>query len=119
MKGLMFGIALFTAVGCTALAEYAASSLIPSAAKGGVSAELVVGDKEQSLGNNVEVKAEKVDKVVGGNDTTTSVEASTARQVNVNNYDMPPWIVPVLFVACCIFLALDSPTKMLIWWRNR
>lgn len=105
--------------GCSALADYAASTVLPAASKGGVSAELVVGDKEQTIGNNLEVEADTVEKVIGGDETTTTVQAAEAEEVVVNNYDMPPWIVPVLFVACCIFLALDSPTKLLAWWNKR
>lgn len=106
-------------LGCSAIADYAASSLIPSATKGGVSAELVVGDKEQTIGNNLEVEAENVDKIVGGDDTQTTVAAPEADEVVVNNTNYPDWLVAVLFIACCIFLALDSPTKLLNWWRKK
>lgn len=119
IKGLVVSIALALIVGCSAIADYAASELLPSATKGGVSAELVVGDKEQTIGNNIEVEAENVEKVIGGDETVTAVEAPAAEEVVVNNTNYPDWLIAALLVACCVFLALDSPGKLLRWWRNK
>jgi hypothetical protein len=59
--------------------------------KGGINTELVVGDKEQVVGTNLEVKAKVVGKVTAGNDNT--VVASNAKEVTVTNNSFPVWAI--------------------------
>ena len=95
--------------GCTAIADFAASKLLGGDSGGGINTELVVGDKEQTLGNNMEVKADRVDRVIGSDDNTTN--ASGAEFVEVNNFSYPSWVVPILFTLAMVFLALPMPGK--------
>lgn len=61
-----------------------------------VNAELVVGDKEQVVGSNVEVKAESVEKVIGNSDNSTAV--ASAKEVQINNNAFPMWAMGLLIV---------------------
>ena len=82
-----------TLVGCAALADMAISQ-ISGGSKGGINTELVVGDKEQVLGTNIEVKAEEVGKVVGTSDN--SILANNAKEVTVTNNTFPVWGIVAL-----------------------
>ena len=77
-------------LGCSALGSLALDQ-ITGGSKGGINTELVVGDKEQVLGSNIEVKAKAVGKVVGTSDN--SVVASNAKEVTVNNNEFPVWAI--------------------------
>ena len=79
-------------VSCTLLTDMAARAV--SGEKGGINTELVVGDKEQVLGSNIEVKAKAVGKVVGTSDN--SVQAPTAKKVEVTNNTFPVWGIVAL-----------------------
>lgn len=79
-------------VGCSAIADFAMSQATGS--KGGINTELVVGDKEQTLGTNQEVKAKSVGKVVGTSDN--SVQAPAAKEVTVTNNEFPVWGIALL-----------------------
>ncbi len=74
-------------VSCTLLTDMAMNAV--SGEKGGINTELVVGDKEQVLGSNIEVKADAVGKVVGTSDN--SVVAPQADTVEVTNNTFPVW----------------------------
>ena len=94
--------------GCSAIADFAISKL--GGSSGGINTELVVGDKEQTLGNNIEVKADRVDKVIGANDN--SVAADGAEFVEVNNINYPTWLIVTLLLISFLFLCLPTPTNM-------
>lgn len=79
-------------VSCTLLTDMAMNAV--SGEKGGINTELVVGDKEQVLGSNIEVKADEVGKVVGTSDN--SILAPGAKQVEVTNNTFPVWGVVAL-----------------------
>jgi hypothetical protein len=93
-KAAVIAFALTALVGCAALADFAMSQATGS--KGGINTELVLGDKEQVLGNNIEVKAKAVGKVVGTSDN--SVDAPSAKQVTVNNNTVPKYVVAIVLV---------------------
>ncbi len=76
--------------GCSMLADLAMSS-VTGASKGGINTELVVGDKEQVLGTNLEVKAKNIGKVNGTSDN--SISAPSADSVAVTNNAFPIWAV--------------------------
>ncbi len=78
--------------GCSMLGKLAMDSISPS--KGGINTELVVGDKEQVLGSNQDIKATSVGKVVGNSDNSTAV--ASAKDVQINNNTIPLWIVILL-----------------------
>jgi hypothetical protein len=73
------------------LADIALDQIKPSGSKGGINTELVIGDKEQVLGTNQEVKAGTIGKVTGTSDN--SVSAAGAEQVTVNNNEFPVWAI--------------------------
>ena len=89
-----FIIALLFAltISCSMLADLAMDSV--SGSKGGINTELVVGDKEQVLGTNLEVDAKNVGKVVGNNDNSTAI--ASAKEVQINNNALPLWVMFVL-----------------------
>jgi hypothetical protein len=62
--------------------------------KGGINTELVVGDKQQVLGTNQQVKSGTIGKVVGTSDK--SVSATGAQEVIVNNNEFPVWGVVLM-----------------------
>jgi len=104
--------------GCSAIADFAMSQ-VTGGSKGGINTELVVGDKEQTLGNNIEVKADRVNNVIGNNDNTTN--AKGAEFVEVNNINYPTWLIVSLLILSFVFLCLPTPTNM--WkaftrWRH-
>lgn len=75
---------------CSMLADLAMSS-ISGGSKGGINTELVVGDKEQVLGTNQDVKANNIGKVVGNSDN--SISAPSAKEIKVTNNMFPVWAV--------------------------
>ena len=89
MRFLIFFV-LPIVVSCTMLADLALDA-VKGGSKGGINTELVVGDKEQVLGSNIEVKAEEVGKVVGTSDN--SVVAANAKEVTVTNNTFPVWAI--------------------------
>jgi len=93
--------------GCAALKGFALDALSPS--KGGINTEIVLGDKEQTLGTNQEVKATNVGKVVGQNDN--SLDIARATDVVVTNNTYPAWLVISLLIGNVVFLCMPTPTK--------
>lgn len=83
-----------TLYSCSMLAPILKDAVMGSTSKGGINTEIVVGDKEQVLGSNIEVKAKAVGKVVGTSDN--SVIATNAREVKITNNTIPLWIVGLL-----------------------
>lgn len=81
-------------VSCSMLTDLAMNAV--SGEKGGINTELVLGDKEQTLGTNQEVKAKSIGKVVGTNDN--SVTASNAKKVEVTNNEFPLWAIGLLIL---------------------
>lgn len=77
------------------LTDMAMNAIKPDSG-GGINTELVLGDKEQVLGTNQEVKADNIGKVVGTSDNT--VNASSAKAVTVNNYQTSLAIIIALGV---------------------
>ncbi len=82
-------------VSCSMLAPMVKDAVLGSTSKGGINTELVVGDKQQVLGTNQQVKAGTIGKVNGTSDN--SVSAAGAQEVIVNNNDFPVWAI--LFLA--------------------
>lgn len=81
-------------ISCSMLADLAIDQLKPGSKGGGINTELVVGDKEQVLGTNQEVKADSIEKVVGTSDN--SISAPAAKQVEVTNNNFPVWAIGLL-----------------------
>jgi hypothetical protein len=95
--------------GCSALAGLATSSLMPGSG-GGIDAELTVGDKEQTLGANQDVKAEAIGKVVGANDSSTNLK--NAEHVEVTNQNIPTEIFGGLILLAVLGWMCPTPTRM-------
>ena len=72
------------------LADFALDQ-VTGGSKGGINTELVVGDKEQVVGTNLEVKAENIGKVTGTSDN--SISAPAAGKVEVTNNTFPVWAI--------------------------
>lgn len=118
MYKLIIALLLVFTVSCSMLAPMLMDSLSPS--KGGINTELVVGDKEQVLGSNQDVKASTVGKVVGMNDNSTTL--ASAQEVEINNTNIPVG----LFVGLVgfAFLGWMTPRPITMWknwkaYRNR
>ena len=94
-------------VGCSTLTDLAMSTISPS--KGGISSEIVVGDKNQVLGTNQDVQAGSIGKVVGQNDSSTAIHA--AKEVTVNNTMYPAWLIILLLIGNVVFLCMPTPTR--------
>lgn len=94
MKYYLIGGLLSLVVSCSMLTDLAIDAVKPGGSKGGINTELVVGDKEQVLGSNIEVKAKAVGKVVGTSDN--SVVAPAAKEVTVTNNEFPYWAIGLL-----------------------
>ncbi len=94
LKGAGVFLMVITIVGCAALADMAMNQVTGGSDKGGINTELVVGDKEQVLGTNQEVKAKNIGKVTGTSDN--SVSAAGAEEVTVNNFEFPVWGIVML-----------------------
>lgn len=78
-------------VSCSMLVPMVKDAVLGSTSKGGINTELVVGDKEQVLGTNLEVKAENIGKVNGTSDN--SISAPAADKVTVTNNTFPVWAI--------------------------
>ena len=91
----LLGVIFPIVVACSAMTSFLADKVLDTDSGGGIDTEIVVGDKEQVLGTNQEVKAESIGKVVGTSDN--SVQASNAKEVTVNNTTFPVWAI--LFLA--------------------
>lgn len=98
------------------LADFAMDQ-VTGGSKGGINTELVVGDKEQVLGSNQDVKAHSVGKVVGGSDS--SVVATTVDTLEVSNTNYPGWLIVVLLIGNVVFLCLPTPTRIFNYIKNR
>lgn len=109
------GVGILMMFGCATLAEFAMDAVSPS--KGGINTELVVGDKEQTLGTNQEVKAEQIGTVVGQNDNHTDI--ASADDVSIVNQNYPGWFVLLLLVGNIVFLCAPTPTTMWNAWRKK
>lgn len=92
------GLAIMLMAGCATLADFAMDAVSPS--KGGINTELVVGDKEQTLGTNQEVKANSVGRVIGTSDN--SIVAASAKEVKVINNTFPVWSIGLLIVLAAL-----------------
>lgn len=105
-----------TLISCTTMTDWALSALSP--AKGGISTEIVVGDKEQVLGTNQDIKATSIGKVVGQNDSSTAIQS--AKEVTVNNTTYPGWLIIMLLLGNVVFLCLPTPTQTFKFlWSKR
>ena len=121
MKHMIAIVMAIYLTGCSALAGFGMDALtgaIGGGSKGGINTELVVGDKEQTLGNNIEVKADHVDKVVGSNDNSVAL-AGEVENVEITNVNYPTWLIATLLGLMVLFLCLPTPTQMWKSWRNR
>ncbi len=96
---------------CSSLTDFSLSTLLPN--KGGINTEIVVGDKEQTLGTSQDVNAATIGKVVGSNDN--SVVATGAKEVTVNNINVPIWLT-LLAIAGWL---LPTPTTMFNYMRKK
>ena len=79
------GMAITLMAGCSMLTDLAMDAISPD--KGGINTELVLGDKEQTLGTNQEVKAKNIGRVIGTSDN--SIVAASAKEVKVTNNTFP------------------------------
>lgn len=85
-------VTIITVSGCAMLADIALDQITSGGdSGGGINTELHVGDKHQTLGNSLEVKAANIGKVTGTSDN--SVSAAGAEQVTVNNNSFPVWAI--------------------------
>lgn len=106
---------LYLIGGCSTLASFAMDAISPS--KGGINTEIVVGDKEQTLGTNQDVKANSIGTVVGQNDNSTDI--ASAKEVVVNNTTYPAWLMIVLLIGNVVFLCLPTPTSVFNYFRRK
>lgn len=102
-------------ISCSLLTGLAKDAVLGK--QGGINTELVVGDKEQVLGINQEVKASSVGKVVGNNDN--SVATGTVDTLRVSNTNYPHWLIIVLLVGNVAFLCAPTPTTMFKYFKGR
>ena len=133
MKVLVL-VAVLALSGCSALTKLATNAL--GGGQGGINTELVVGDKEQTLGNNIEVKADEMGNVVGEDDNSVDVTADKVDKVvgsqegtvdvtgsvdvlEVSNTNYPTWLIATLLGLLILFLCLPTPTTMWKWFKGR
>lgn len=109
-------VAVPAIVSCTMLTDLATKAIMPDKG-GGINTELVVGDKEQTLGNNLDIKAKSVETVVGNNDNSTDVKQ--AEEVHITNVNVPTWLVVTLFVGFVLALMAPTPTRMWNWFTRK
>ena len=107
MRLLAIALIATTMIGCSLMKDLALDALSPS--KGGISSEIVVGDKNQVLGTNQDVQAGSIGKVVGQNDSSTAIHA--AKEVTVNNTMYPAWLIILLLIGNVVFLCMPTPTR--------
>ena len=105
------GVCIILCTSCAMLADLAMDAVSPS--KGGINTELVVGDKNQTLGTNQEVKAEQIGTVVGQNDNHTDI--ATADDVTITNQNYPGWLIILLLMGNVFFLCMPTPTNTFKW----
>ena len=98
-------------ISCGTLAPFVMDTLTGSADKGGINTEIVVGDKEQVLGSNQDVKANAIGKVVGSSDN--SVSAPSAKEVQVTNVNIPVWVFVLTMVLMVIGWVSPTPATMI------
>ena len=91
---LIYSMLLIALGSCSTLTDLAMNAVTGGASKGGINTELVVGDKQQVLGTNQQVKAGTIGKVNGTSDN--SVSATGAHEVTVNNNEFPVWGVVLM-----------------------
>lgn len=108
-----FCLAMLTS--CAALKGFALDALSPS--KGGINTEIVLGDKEQTLGTNQEVKANNVGTVVGQNDNHTDIKS--AEEVSITNQNYPAWLVLLLLIGGLLGWLTDTPQTMWSKYRRK
>lgn len=82
-------LCIIIGTGCSILTDLAMDAV--GGSKGGINTELVVGDKEQVVGSNIEVDAKTIGKVVGASDN--SVIAANAKEITVTNNTFPAWAI--------------------------
>lgn len=111
MKEFIISLALALTISCTMLAGLAKDAILPP--KGGINTELVVGDKEQVLGANQDVKASHVGKVVGNSDNSTAV--ASAQAVTVTNIDIPKWLIIIIVMLATLVGWLFPRPRV---WKN-
>lgn len=95
MKYLVYSLLIFL-VSCSMIAPLLKDAVLGGGSKGGINTELVVGDKEQVLGTNLEVKADNIGKVTGTSDN--SISAPAAKEVKVINNTFPVWAIMLLIL---------------------
>ena len=93
---LLVVLLLAFTISCSMLADLALDQVVGGQSKGGINTELIVGDKEQTLGTNQEVKADNIGKVVGTSDN--SIVAAQAKQVTVTNNTFPAWGIGIIIL---------------------
>lgn len=115
MRLLAIAVVATTLISCSLMKDLALDALSPS--KGGISSEIVVGDKSQVLGTNQDVQAGSIDKVVGQNDSSTAIR--DAKEVTVNNTTYPAWLIIVLLIGNFVFLCAPTPTRIFNFLRSK
>lgn len=137
MKKILGCILALYLTGCSALTDIGLGAVkgavgLDGGSKGGINTELVAGDKKVTVGNDQTVKAKKVDKVTGGDDSSINVKESTVDKVigtqegsvgvdgsvetvEVTNQNYPAWLVIALLIGNVVFLCMPTPTKV---WRS-
>lgn len=114
MRFLIIVVIILNIAACTSLGNFVLDSI--SSDKGGINTELIVGDKEQTLGTNQDVKAETIGKVVGVNDN--SLDIATATGVVVTNQNYPGWLILLLLAGNVVFLCLPTPTSIFKYFKR-
>jgi hypothetical protein len=109
------GVGIIMMFGCASIADFAMQAVSPS--KGGINTELVVGDKNQTLGTNQEVKAEQIGTVVGQNDNHTDIKS--AEEVSIVNQNYPGWLIILLLAGNVFWLCMPTPTTSFKWLAKR
>jgi hypothetical protein len=103
--------------GCSSLAGMAMDA-VTGGSSGGINTdvELVVGDKNQNIGDNtkIDIEAEKVEKVVGKDDNSVTLDGEVENvEVVTNNTNFPTWMLVSLIISNMVFLwlpAIPTPT---------
>ena len=108
------GMAIILMTSCAMLTDLAMDAISPD--KGGINTELVLGDKNQTLGTNQEVKAEQIGTVVGQNDNHTDIKS--ADDVTITNQNFPAWFVAGITLIGLIGWMAPTPTNMFKYFRK-
>lgn len=112
LTALALIVVLFS--GCAMMKDLALDALSPN--KGGISTEIVLGDKSQTLGTNQDVKAGQIGTVVGQNDNHTDIKS--AEEVSIVNQNYPGWLILLLLAGNVLFLCLPTPTTVFNHFRK-